>query len=107
MRAAVALLLSAAGCAAPPAVGAPDAPDGRSWRTVTVWFEPALAERGTLTVVHESGYRWRGVTASTSVSFDVPEGPCTLTLECGPRSGERVWKVAATDREFVWRAGGR
>jgi len=60
MRAFSALLLFAA-CGTPPAPAEPPPP---SHRPCTVWFDPPLPEPATLTVVHESGYRWTGATAA-------------------------------------------
>lgn len=86
-------------CGAPPS--RPEALPPRH-RDYTVWFDPPLPEPAALTVVHESGYRWYGATASTSVTFPAPDGPCTLVLELGGRRLETVWKVSEAEVEMEW-----
>ena len=99
MRAAVVLLAAAAGCAGP----REPAPAAAVHPAATVWFEPPLPAPGTLTVVHESGFRWRGAASATGVTFSAPDGPCTLTLRSQGRTSERIWKLQAGSRELVWR----
>lgn len=74
-----------------------------TYRAVEIVFEPPLAERGSLLVAHESGYVWRGEVGRAGCVVHLPEGPCSLRLECAGRVTERVCKVAAEPAPIVWR----
>ncbi len=93
-------LASAAGCEVQPP--APPAADGLL--AYTVWFEPPLTAAGEVSVAHESGYAWRGRASASSVGFEAPTGPCTLTLwRRGTRVAETTLTLSADVRERQWR----
>lgn len=70
---------------------------------VDVVFEPPLPEPGRLTITHESGYAWSGAVGRTGASVLVPQGPCSLRLECGGRSRDAVVRIEPDMPPFHWR----
>jgi hypothetical protein len=68
-----------------------------------VWLEPPLSAPAAAALEHESGYSWRGVASATSVRFQAPEGPCTLTLSRrGEVIAETSLKLARGGAEVDW-----
>ncbi len=85
--------IEAPGAAAPAAEGC--------W--VTVWFVPPRPPGDDVMVLHESGYFWRGSARSTGVTFQVPEGPCSVRLmRADEVVAETALKIPAGGGEFDW-----
>jgi|GEM_PF-4940542 len=105
MRAAVSILVCGLlfGCASS-AVAPRSSPS--AMLVISVWFDPPQPGGGSLQVLHESGYVWRGAAAATGATFLAPEGPCTLIFQRpGGAASETLLKVSSEMADYDWPFG--